>query len=148
MSDRPHLAHPHANPVSERDLWDAAESALEAVTPALWEMALAVGALLDVKPEAKPPRPRRALRKPQVEGEVAVVLRIEGCTDAPPATMADLCCRVGRQWSFPPRWLRRTRLPAWKDLASYDVRDLSRPTIHLIEDLRLVVASGIRTRSR
>jgi hypothetical protein len=111
-------------------------------------MALAAGALLDVKPELKPPRPRRALRKPQVEGEVAVVLRIEGRTDEPPVTIADLHCRVGRQWSFSPRWPRRTPPPVWKDLASYDVRDLSFPTIHLMEDLRLVVASGMRTRSR
>ena len=141
-------AHRHAATLFQRDLWDAAESALEAITPALWEMTLAAGALLDVKPDVKHPHPRRALRKPQLEGEVAVVLRIEGRTDALPVTMADLHCRVGRQWSFPPRWLRRTRRPVWRDLASYDVRDLSAPTIHLIEDLRLVVASGIRTRSR
>lgn len=135
----------------QRDLWDAAESALEAITPALWEMALTVGALLDVTPDVKHPHPhpRRALRKPQVEGEVAVVLRIERRKEAlPVTTIADLHCRVGRQWSFPPRWLRRTKPPVWKDLASYDVRDLSTPTIHLMEDLRLVVASGIRTRSR
>jgi hypothetical protein len=141
-------AHRHANTVFRRDLWDAAESALEAVTPALWDMALAAGALLDVKPDVKRPHPRRALRKPQVEGEVAVVLRIEGRTDALPVTIGDLHCRVGRQWSFPPRWLRRTRLPVWKDLASYDLQELSTAPLYLIEDLRAVVASGIRTRRR
>ena len=139
-------AHRHADAVLERDLWDAAESALEAVTPALWDMALAAGALLDVKPDVKHPHPRRALRKPQLEGEVAVVLRIERRTDAPPVTLADLHCRVGRQWSFPPRWLRRTRQPVWKDLASYGLHDLSAAPLHLIEELRAVVASGIRTR--
>jgi hypothetical protein len=139
-------AHRHADTVFQRDLWDAAESALEAITPALWEMSLVSKALLDVNPDVKHPHPRRALRKPQPEGEVAVVLRIEGRTDAPPITMADLHCRVGRQWSFPRRWLRRTRLPVWKDLASYDLHVLSSAPAHLIEDLRAVVASGIRTR--
>jgi hypothetical protein len=141
-------AHRHARSRFHRDLWDRAEAALDVITPALWEMALAAGALLDTKPDVKHPHPRRALRKPAVEGEVAVVLQIEGRLDTPPAALADLHCSVRRRWSFSPRWPRFTRPPVFRDLASYDLRDLTWPTIHLIEDLRLVVASGIRTRSR
>ncbi len=140
-------AHRHAKAILERDLWNQSEAALDVISPALWNMALGAGALLDPKPDGRRPLPRRALRKPQVAGEVAVVLQIEGITDRTPETMADLRCRVRRQWSFPRRWLRRRREPVWRDLATYDVRDLSAPTVHLIEDLRIVVASGIRTRS-
>jgi len=153
MSDSPGLtlyddAHRHARAVLlQRELWNQSEAALDVLTPALWTMALAAGALLDVKPDVRRPLPRRALRKPQVTGEVAVVLQIEGRSDAEPATTADLLCRVRRQWSFPRRWFRLPRRPVWRDLASYDVRDLSSPTIHLIEDLRVVVASGMRTRA-
>jgi hypothetical protein len=75
------------------------------------------------------------------------VLQIESRTDAPPVTIADLHCSIRRRWSFPRGWFGRTRPPAWRDLAAYDVRDLSSPTVHLIEDLRVVVASGLRTRA-
>jgi hypothetical protein len=129
-----------------RELWDAAEAALEAVTPALWQMALAANALLDVTPDATR-HPHRAIRKPQVEGEVAVVFRIERRSERPPATLADLHCRVGRQWSFPPRWFRRTRKPAWRDLAVFDLEALSGAAAPVIEEVRTVVAQGIRTRA-
>lgn len=140
-------AHRQAKALLQRDLWDQSEAALDVISPALWNMALSAGALLDSKPDAKRPLPRRALRKPQVAGEVAVVLQIERKTDKTPEMLTDLLCRVRRQWSFPRQWFRRLRPPVLRDLASYDLRDLSAPTVHLIEDLRLVVATGIRTRS-
>ena len=152
MSDRqtspgPNEAEWHADSGIRRELWDAAEAALEAVTPALWQMALTANALLDVKPDATQHHPRRAIRKPQVEGEVAVVFRIERRSESAPATLADLHCRVGRQWSFLPRWFRRTRKPVWRDLAVFDLDTLSGASPPVIDDVRTVVTQGIRTRA-
>jgi hypothetical protein len=130
-----------------QELWEQSEAALEVITPELWKMAMAAGTLLDVTPDPSRPLPHRVLRKPQVAGEVAVVLQIEARTDEPPVTLADLRCSVRRRWSFPRGWFGRTRPPVWRDLTVYDVRDLSSPTVHLIEDLRVVVASGLRTRA-
>ena len=70
---------------------------------------------------------------------MAVVLQIEWQGSDPPRRLDDFACRVRREWSFPKRtWFRRPRPPVYRDLATYDLRDLSSPTIHLIEDLRVV----------
>jgi len=152
MSDRqrspgPDQAQWRADSGMSRELWEAAEAALESITPALWQMALTASAQLDVDPDVAHHHPRRAIRKPQVEGEVAVVFRVERRSAAPPVSIADLHCRVGRQWSFLPRWFRLARKPAWKDLAVYDLDDLQAAAPALVEDLRTVVAQGIRTRA-
>jgi hypothetical protein len=138
-------AHRQAETYFARELWDGAEAALEALTPALWQMALASGAELDTVPDGRCPQPRRALRKAQPDGEVAIVIAIAPRAEGP-AGLADLDCVVSRVWTFAPRWLHRQPPPASRTMATYSLPRVAAADPSLVTELEALVSAGLKTR--